>query len=215
MEKQLVEIVFIIDKSGSMQGLEKDTIGGFNSFIENEKKKGITSLVTTILFDTNNSFLHQRESLEKVNPMTENDYRAFGCTALLDAMGLAINYIKEAQEKDDVDNKPTKTVFVITTDGLENSSREYSYKQIKNLVNKTQKELDYEYIFLAANIDSFGEAERIGIDNKHTAQYECNSDGIVNHYKCIQRALDSIISDGCLDEEWKIEVECTKKKSKK
>lgn len=163
MKKGLTELVFILDRSGSMSGLESDTIGGFNSMIKKQKKEGV--LVTTVLFDTEFETIHRRVPIETINKMTEKEYYTRGCTALLDAMGTTINDIKKKQRRQKVCERPEKTILVIITDGYENSSRIYDYDDIKELVEK-QKNLGWEFLFLGANIDAFDEGRRLGISKK-------------------------------------------------
>ena len=171
-------MVFIIDRSGSMSGLETDTIGGFNSMIEKQKKEG-NAIVSTILFSHDVEILHDRVQLDSVGKMTDKEYYVTGSTALLDAVGGTIERIKHKQnESEDV---PDTTLFVIITDGLENSSREYSYKKVKGLIDK-QQERGWDFLFLGANIDVAEEAGRMGIRAKNAVSYHCDSEGIGNMY---------------------------------
>ena len=172
----ITELVFILDKSGSMQGLEKDTIGGFNSFIEKQKKEEGTTLLTTILFSNSHEILHDRLDIKEVKPLTEKDYWTSGCTALLDTVGYAITHIMKIHKYIREEDKPEHTIFVITTDGMENASREYSYSQIKELINKRQEEDKWQFIFLADNMDAAEHAERMGIDRRYAANYNTRED---------------------------------------
>ena len=166
---KLTELVFILDKSGSMSGMEKDTIGGFNSFIEKSKKEDTKTLLTTFLFSNNFTILHDRVDVNKVEPLTEKDYWTSGCTALLDTIGYAITHIEQIHKYARVEDIPDKTIFVITTDGLENASREYSYSLIKEMIKSKQDNDKWEFLFLADNIDAAENADRIGIRRSHAA----------------------------------------------
>ena len=162
MKNDLTELVFILDKSGSMSGLEKDTIGGFNSLIEKQKKEEGRAIVSTVLFNHEVEVIHDRVNLEDITLLTDKEYCVSGCTALLDAMGETISNVLTKQNRSKED-KPSKTMFVITTDGMENSSKEYTYKAIKKMIEKVKKENEWEFIFLGANIDAVSEASKFGI----------------------------------------------------
>ena len=162
MKKNALELVFILDKSGSMHGLEKDTVGGFNSVIDEQKKLDGEVLVTTVLFSNSSERVHDRVGIGKIAPMTEEDYRVGGCTALLDAVGETVEHIEKIHKYIRDEDVPESTMFVITTDGLENASRKYSGKQIKKMIEK-KKEEGWKFIFLASNIDVNAVGEDIGI----------------------------------------------------
>ena len=162
MNAELTELVFILDRSGSMGGLESDTIGGFNGMIARQKKEGEKINVTTVLFDDEVEIVHDRFPIEIIEPLTDKEYFVRGCTALLDAIGQAINKIDNVQKHLPEDHKAGKVLFVITTDGLENSSEEFTYKDIKRMI-EAKKECGWEFLFLGANIDGGKEAEKIGI----------------------------------------------------
>jgi len=179
--KNLTELVFILDRSGSMAGLESDTIGGFNSMIKKQQTEiDGKAFVSTILFDHESIVLHDRLPLSEVKPLTDKDYEVRGSTALLDAIGDAINHVKKVHKYiskyADEEHLPEKTLFVITTDGMENSSVKYDYNQIKRLIEQ-QKELDWEFIFLGANIDAIEVAGHIGIDARRAVNYHADSKG--------------------------------------
>ena len=175
--KNLTEIVFILDRSGSMAGLESDTIGGFNSMIKKQQKElEGNALVSTILFDHESIVLHDRVPLSEIKPLTEKDYEVRGTTALLDAVGDALKHIKNVHKYARDEDRPQKTLFVITTDGMENASVKFSYRDIKKLISK-QKELGWEFIFLGANIDAVEVAEHIGIDARRAVNYHADSRG--------------------------------------
>ena len=219
MKENLTELVFILDRSGSMSGLEADTIGGFNSLIKKQKEADGDALVTTILFDTSFNIIHDRVSLKKIKKLTEKDYYVGGCTALLDAVGGGINYIKEKQKQVTKENRPAKTLFVITTDGLENSSTEFSVKQVKDMISKAQKKDKWEFLFLGANMDAVEVANDMGIRAQSAVNYVCDANGTALNYE----ALNEVISDfrmaepdGCSEllatGDWKKNIEANYKK---
>ena len=156
MKKGLTEIVFILDRSGSMSGLESDTIGGYNSMIEKQKKEEGEALISTVLFDGQTDVLHDRVPLDKISPITEKEYYVRGSTALLDAVGGAIHHIGNVHKYAREEDVPEKTLFIITTDGMENSSRKYSYDKVKKMIEKQKEKYHWEFIFLGANIDAAG-----------------------------------------------------------
>ena len=171
MDKNLTEIVYILDRSGSMSGLEADTIGGFNSMIAKQKDTGENAYISTVLFDTVNEVIHDRVPIEKVEEMTEKEYFVRGGTALLDAVGGAIRHIENIHKYARKEDRPAKTVFIITTDGMENSSRYYNYEQVNKMIEKEQKEYGWEFIFIGANIDAAREAEKFGIRRDRALNY--------------------------------------------
>lgn len=206
--KDLTEIVFILDRSGSMAGLEKDTIGGFNSMIEKQKKEPGEALISTVLFDHESEVIHDRVPLDKVPAMTEKEYYVRGCTALLDAVGNAVNYMKMVHRHTREEERPGKTLFVITTDGMENSSREFTYDQIKYIIEREKKVLGWEFIFLGANIDAAAEGSRMGISPSMTAEYCCDCGGISLNYEVLSDVVSSVRScDGSVDPSWKKRIE--------
>ena len=173
----MTEIVFILDRSGSMSGLESDTIGGFNSMIKKQQKElEGNALVSTILFDHESIVLHDRVPIAEVKPLTEKDYEVRGTTALLDAIGDAVKHIKNIHKYAREEDRPEKTLFVITTDGMENASEHFSYRDIKELIG-TQKESGWEFIFLGANIDAIEVAGHLGIDARRAVNYHADSCG--------------------------------------
>ena len=173
----MTEIVFILDRSGSMAGLESDTIGGFNSMIQKQQKElEGNALVSTILFDHESIVLHDRVPIAEVKPLTEKDYEVRGTTALLDAIGDAVKHIRNIHKYARAEDRPQKTLFVITTDGMENASEKFSYRDIKELVGK-QKESGWEFIFLGANIDAIEVAGHLGIDARRAVNYHADSRG--------------------------------------
>ncbi len=176
MKKNSVELVFILDKSGSMHGLEADTIGGFNSVIDEQKKQEGEVLVTTVLFSNDAETVHDRVSIDKIKPMTEDDYIVGGCTALLDAVGGAIKHIEEIHRYIRPEDVPEKTMFVITTDGLENASRKYSGSEVRKMVEQKKKK-GWNFIFLASNIDAAEAAENLGVGREKSAKFAATAAG--------------------------------------
>ena len=177
MKKNFTEIVFILDRSGSMSGLETDTIRGYNSMLKKQKKEKGEAVISTILFDDEAEILHDRKELTAVAPITEQEYYVRGCTALLDAVGEAIEHITKVQKEMPKDERPEKTLFIITTDGMENASRKYTYDKVKRLVEKRKKKKHWEFIFLGANIDAVEVAGRFGVSANRAVRYECDSEG--------------------------------------
>ena len=193
--KQL-DIVFLLDKSGSMSGSESDTIGGYNSFINKEKKSNTNSLVTTVLFDNNYHKLYDRININNIKKLTSKDYYVGGCTALYDAIGITINEMDK--------NNPDKVLFVITTDGLENASREYNKNNIKKLIESHK---NYEFIFLGAGIDSYSEGESIGIKKTNISNYSKSGRGINKMFASINKASEMMYASEELDSSWKSDLE--------
>ncbi|EJZ71461.1 vWA domain-containing protein [Lachnoanaerobaculum sp. OBRC5-5] len=193
MKKTLTEIVYILDRSGSMSGLEADTIGGFNSMIEKQKQTGEKAYVSTVLFDDRTEVIHDRVPIEKVDKITNKEYFVRGSTALLDAVGGAIKHIinihKYAREED----RPDKTIFVITTDGMENASMNYNYEQVKKMIEKEQKEYGWEFIFIGANIDACAEAERFGIRRERAVNYIHDDRGTKLIYEGVSQAMCAVM----------------------
>lgn len=194
MKKGLTEIVYIIDRSGSMSGLEKDTIGGFNSMIEKQKKTGEKAYVSTILFDNVCEVLHDRVSIDKVQPITEKEYYVRGCTALLDAIGGAIHHIANVHKYAREEDVPEKTIFVITTDGMENASRNYTYDEVKKKIKREQEKYGWEFLFIGANIDSYAEADRFGIKRERAVNYVHDNIGTANVYDGVADAMCTVMS---------------------
>ena len=207
MKKNLTELVFILDKSGSMASLEKDTIGGFNAMIEKQKKLDGECLVSCVLFDNGQKVIYDRVPISEVNPMTEDDYTAGGSTALIDALGLAVKHIgtihKYAREED----IPEHTVFIITTDGMENSSRVYSSSEVKKMVSKKTEKKGWEFLYLAANIDAVETGAAIGIRKERTANYRCDGKGTGMLYETVCAAVGSMRSCSKIEDNWAAELE--------
>lgn len=210
MKKGLTEMVFILDRSGSMGGLEKDTIGGFNSLIEKQKKEEGEALVSTVLFDNYQEVLHDRIPLDKIGRMTEEEYYVRGCTALLDAIGGAINHIRNIHKYAREEDVPEKTIFVITTDGLENASSRYSYRDVKKMIKRQEEKYGWEFLFLGANIDVAKESGRLGIRADRAVRYVNDSEGVELNYAavgCAVSALRSMKNTAEFDGSWKESIE--------
>ncbi|MBR5559722.1 MAG: VWA domain-containing protein [Oscillospiraceae bacterium] len=203
----MTELVFILDRSGSMSGLEKDTIGGFNSMIEKQKKEEGEVLVSTLLFDSECEVIHDRLPLDKIPPMTEKEYFVRGCTALLDAVGGAIHHIGNVHKYARQEDRPTKTLFVITTDGMENASRRYSYEKVKSMVERQKTRYGWEFLFLGANIDAAAEAERFGIGADFAANYKCDSVGTALNFDVLGEAVCAVRSGAVLEKKWKKQID--------
>ena len=217
MRKNLTEIVFILDRSGSMSGLEADTIGGYNSLLEKQKKEDGEAIVSTVLFDDVQEVLHDRVSLDKMKSITDKEYYVRGCTALLDAVGGAIHHIGNVHKYAREEDRPEKTLFIITTDGMENSSRKYSYEKVKHMVERQKKKFGWEFLFLGANIDAVAEARRFGIEADRAVNYECDSVGTEVNYRALSKAVSRVRHAECcasvaLSEDWKEEIEADYRK---
>ncbi|NLK43027.1 MAG: VWA domain-containing protein [Tissierellia bacterium] len=207
MKKGLTELVFILDRSGSMSGLESDTIGGYNSMLEKQKKVEGEALVTTVLFDDKYELLHDRVNLRGVVPITEKEYYVRGTTALLDAIGLTINKIVNAHKHISKEEVPDHTLFVITTDGMENASREYTYDKVREMVEYQKNKYGWEFIFLGANIDAIETAQRFGIDKDRSANYNADSEGTILNFQVISEAVSNIRVNKKISDNWKAPIE--------
>lgn len=204
--KNLTEIVFILDKSGSMSGLEKDTIGGFNSMIAKQKKEEGEAYVSTVLFANESNVIHDRVPVKEVSTMTEKEYFVGGCTALLDAVGDAIHHISNIHKYIRKEDVPEHTIFVITTDGMENASRRYSSDKVKSMIEK-KKAAGWEFIFLGANIDAVETAKNIGISEEMAAQYHNDSRGQEVNFEAVGCAVSSVRKNKTLARDWKQKIE--------
>ena len=189
MKKGLTEIVFILDRSGSMSGLEADTIGGYNSMLDKQKKEEGDAIISTVLFDDQTEILHDRKNLEKVERITDKEYYVRGCTALLDAVGGAIHHISHIQKEMPEEEKPEKTLFIITTDGMENASKKYSYDKVKKMVEKKKKKNHWEFVFLGANIDAVEVAGRFGVEANRAVRYECDRAGTALNFNVMSKMV--------------------------
>ena len=203
----MTELVFILDRSGSMSGLEADTIGGFNAMIEKQKAEPGQALVSTVLFDNEIQVIHDRVPLEKIPPLTEKEYFVRGCTALLDAVGGAIHHIGNVHKYAREEDRPEKTLFVITTDGMENASRRYSYDRVRAMVRRQQEKYGWEFLFLGANIDAAKEAARFGIGADRSVNYKCDEAGTALKYEVISEAVCSVRAARPLSADWKRRID--------
>lgn len=207
MKKNLTELVFILDRSGSMSGLEDDTIGGFNAMIEKQKGKPGEALVSTVLFDNVSEVIHDRIDIRKIEPMTRNEYYVRGSTALLDAVGCAIHHIGNVHKYARDEDRPEKTLFVITTDGMENASCKYSYERVRAMIERQKEKYGWEFIFLGANIDAAREAARFGIDADRAANYNADSKGTAIIYEAVCDAVCSVRASRPMSADWKQKVD--------
>ncbi|MCQ2508735.1 MAG: VWA domain-containing protein [Dorea sp.] len=192
MRNGLTELVFILDRSGSMSGLEKDTIGGFNSMVEKQKKEEGEAYISVVLFDHESQVLYDRVPVEKVEPMNERQYYVRGCTALLDAIGSAIHHMKNVHKYAREEDRPEKTIFIITTDGYENASRHYTAAKVKEMVEHEKEKYGWEFLFLGANIDAIEVAGRMGIAADRAVNYECDSEGTALNYDVISKTVSRV-----------------------
>ena len=207
MKNDFTELVFILDRSGSMSGLEDDTIGGYNGFLKKQCDEVGEAVITTVLFDDKYELLHDRIDIKGVAPITNRDYFVRGTTALLDAIGKTILKIETAQAHTIEDKRPEKTLVVITTDGMENASREFTKDKIKEMVERMKAEHGWEFIFLGANIDSIKTAGGIGIDATRTANYHPDSVGTAMNFDVIARVASDIRVKRCMDDDWKRDID--------
>ena len=212
-ENGLTELVFILDRSGSMAGLERDTIGGFNSMLQKQKRNEGRAVVTTVLFDGEYELLHDRADIRGIAPMTEKEYTVRGCTALLDAIGKTIVKVRRAREHILFGYRPEKTLFVIITDGEENASREYTAEGVRQMIGR-QKEEGWEFVFLGANIDAVTAAGAIGIAPSRAVDYHADSIGTRANFDAVSGLVDTVrscpssavrthLDSGC----WKADIE--------
>ncbi len=200
------EVVFILDRSSSMGGLESETIDGYNKTLAKQRELSGETRVTTVLFDNRSTTIIDRVDLNNVKPMTHKDYRVQGCTALLDAMGETIHHINKLQ-KTDFAGRPDHTIFVITTDGMENASHTYTLKKVRNMVEKRRQKNNWEFLFLGANIDAIETAENLGIPRRNAATYLSDSRGTAVMHEAVGNALEDLSFMGCIDGDWKAIIE--------
>ena len=203
MKNNITELVFILDKSGSMCGMEEDTIGGFNSMIEKQKKLDGKVYVSTVLFSNNSQVLHDRVDIEKIEPMTEMQYNVGGSTALFDAIGSAIKHIGNVHKYAREEDVPQHTMFIITTDGMENASHTYSSAEVKKMISRQEEKYGWEFLFVAANIDAVETARNIGIRKERAANYEYSKKGTRNIYAAVDCAVSAMRCNEDIAEGWK------------
>lgn len=207
MKNELTELVFILDKSGSMAGLESDTVGGFNALIAKQKKEPGDARVTTVLFNHGYELLHDRIPLQGVRAITDTEYEVSGTTALLDAVGATIQKIQNVQKGTAVKERASKVIFVITTDGMENASSEYTHDQIKSLIARQKEAFKWEFIFLGANIDAAAAAEKFGIAKEFAADYHADAEGTELNFNVLSEAVATFRHSEKLDSDWKKEID--------
>ncbi len=212
--KDLCEVVFILDRSGSMSGLEADTIGGFNATLEKQKKEDGDVLWSTVLFDDKHEVVHDRVPIGRIEKLTEKEYYVRGCTALLDAVGRAIHHIGNVHKYARPEDVPGKTLFVITTDGMENASREYTYAQVKQMIERQTEKYGWEFLFLGANMDAVSVAGRMGIRPERSATFINDSVGISTNYHAVSEAMCCFRAGGGIDGDALEEVRKDYKKRK-
>ena len=215
IKNNVTELVFILDRSGSMAGLEGDTVGGFNSMIEKQKKEEGKCLVSTVLFDHESVVLHDRKELHSVPKMTERDYTVRGCTALIDAIGGAIHHIGNVHKYARAEDVPAHTMFVITTDGMENASKHYTAEKVKKMIERQKERYGWEFLFLGANIDAVETAASIGINRDRAVDYRADGKGTRKNFEAIGGAISAMRCSAPLREDWKAKIEEDFKKRKR
>ena len=209
----MTELVLILDRSGSMSGLEKDTIGGFNSMLEKQRKEPGDAVVSTVLFDNETEVIHDRVAIADVPNLTDKKYFLRGCTALLDAVGGAIHHIGNVHKYARKEDVPEKTLFIITTDGMENASHRYTYDKVRHMIERQKERCGWEFLFLGANIDAAAEASRFGIDESMAANYHCDEAGTALNYEVISEAITSVRACAApLSADWKKKIDADYKK---
>lgn len=212
MKRNRTEIVFILDKSGSMAGLEEDTIGGFNAMLKKQQKAAGEAFVTTVLFDHRYELLHDRIDVKEVSPLTEKEYEVGGTTALLDAIGFSIQKMILVQKRADDNERATKVLFVITTDGMENASKEYTTDKIKQMVQYQKQEYGWDFLFLGANIDAISTAATYGIHEDFAVNYHADQEGTQLNFEALNEAVMDLRSGKSIDRNWKDVIEKDYKK---
>ena len=209
------ELVFILDKSGSMCGLESDTIGGFNSMIKKQKKQDGKCFVSTVLFSGESEVIHDRVDIQDIKPLTEEDYVTEGCTALIDAIGGAIHHIGNIHKYARLEDVPAHTMFIITTDGYENASSEYTSEQVKKMIERQKEKYGWEFLFLGANIDAVSTAANIGISADRAVDYTCDEEGTRLNYEAMSKCICSFRAGNEVEDDWKQSIEENHKKTNK
>ena len=210
MKNELTELIFILDRSGSMAGMESDTIGGFNSMLAKQRGEPGECRITTVLFDHQCEILHDRIDIKAVSPITEHEYYVRGQTALLDALGVTINKIGGVQKNTAVDYRAGKVLFIITTDGMENASREFDYDKIKAMIERQKTKYGWEFIFLGANIDAVEVANRFGVARNRAQKFYNDTEGVALNYRVINETVASYRSapsSARIDDEWSAEIQ--------
>ena len=212
MNNNLTEIVFILDRSGSMAGLEDDTIGGFNAMVEKQKKEQGEAVLSAVLFSDGSQVLYDRVDIQKVEPMTDLQYRVGGCTALLDAIGGAVHHIANVHKYAREEDRPGKTIFVITTDGMENASRAYTYDEVQRMVKHEQEKYGWEFLFLGANMDAISAARSFGIRADRAVRYRRDSAGTALNYSVVSETVARVRRRESIEPDWSAPIEADVKK---
>ena len=207
MKKNLTELVFILDRSGSVAGLEKDTIGGFNAMIEKQKAETGEAYISTVLFDNYSEVIHDRVALDAVPKLTEKEYYVRGCTALLDAVGGAIHHIGNVHKYAREEDRPEHTLLVITTDGMENASRRYSYEEVRLMIERQKEKYGWEFLVLGANIDAAREAARFGIHADRAVNYHCDREGTALNYEVVAETICDVRAARPIQADWKKRID--------
>lgn len=208
----ITELVFILDRSGSMSGLEADTIGGFNAMIEKQRKEEGECYVSTVLFDNDSEVLHDRVKLSDIRPMTDKDYTVRGCTALIDAIGGAIHHIGNVHKYARPEDVPAHTMFIITTDGMENASKKYTSERVKGMIERQKERYGWEFLFIGANIDAVETAARYGIDKNRAVNYNADKEGTRVLYESVSNAVCKLRSCAPLTDNWSADIDADYKK---
>ena len=208
----ITELVFILDRSGSMSGLEADTIGGFNAMIEKQRKEEGECFVSTVLFDNDSEVLHDRVKLSDIRPMTDKDYTVRGCTALIDAIGGAIHHIGNVHKYARPEDVPAHTMFIITTDGMENASKKYTSERVKGMIERQKERYGWEFLFIGANIDAVETAARYGIDKNRAVNYNADKEGTRVLYESVSNAVCKLRSCAPLTDNWSADIDADYKK---
>ena len=212
MKNNVTELVFILDRSGSMAGLESDTIGGFNAMIEKQKKQDGECYVSTVLFDNESEVLHDRVKLSEIKPMTDRDYTVGGCTALIDAIGGAIHHIGNVHKYARPEDVPEHTMFIITTNGMENASHRYTSDRVKMMIERQKEKYGWEFLFIGANIDAVETAARYGIGADRAVNYNADKEGTSIVYESVAKAVCSVRNCEALSEDWSADIDADYRK---
>lgn len=207
MKKNLTELVFILDRSGSMSGLERDTIGGFNAMIEKQKKQDGECVVSTVLFNNDSQVIHDRVPIDKIEPMTERDYYVSGGTALIDAIGGAIHHVGNVHKYARKEDVPENTIFIITTDGYENASYRYSSDKVKRMIEHEKEKYGWEFLFIGANIDAVETAKHYGINQDRAVNYHADAQGTDIVYATVSQAVCNVRMNKCMAENWSEDID--------
>ncbi len=207
MKKDLTELVFILDRSGSMSGLESDTIGGYNALLEKQKKEPGEAVITTVLFDDRYELLHDRINIRDVEPITDKEYYVRGNTALLDSVGKTINRLGNVQKLTPEGERAENVMFVITTDGMENASQEYTYEKVRRMIEHQKSKYGWEFIFLGANIDAITTAKRFGISNDRATNFNSDSEGTLLNYEVISETVSCLRASQPISKHWKDRID--------